>query len=330
MSTSLTDSLGRSVSYLRLSVTDRCDLRCLYCMPRRMRFLPKRDLLTFEELHTLCQVFIERGVRKLRLTGGEPLVRHGIMDFMASLTPYVQNGSLHELTMTTNATRLKHFAYQLADCGIKRINISLDTRDPIMFRYLTRGGDLNVVLEGIETARAAGLAVKINTVALRELNEKELPELIAWAHADGMALTLIETMPLGEVDGASRLDHYLPLGEVRQKLAQRWSLQDLSITSGGPARYVSVKETGGRLGFITPLTQNFCASCNRVRVTCTGRLYACLGGEDFVDLREPLRQGVALSPFLEKALREKPERHNFTPETLHQPTLKRHMSVTGG
>ena len=330
MSCALTDSFGRSVSYLRLSVTDRCDLRCFYCMPQRMRFLPKRELLTFEELKTVCDVFIKRGVRKLRLTGGEPLVRRGILEFIASLRPYLQDGFLHELTMTTNATRLKDFAPQLRECGITRINVSLDTRDANLFRHLTRGGDLDVVLQGIHAARAAGLDIKINTVALRNFNEQEIPELIAWAHENGMALTLIETMPLGEVEGASRLEHYLPLSEVHAKLSQRWTLEKLSETSGGPARYVSVKETGGKLGFITPLSDNFCATCNRVRVTCTGRLYACLGGENFVDLREPLRQGMDVSPFLDKALSAKPKKHDFTLATLRRPTLRRHMSVTGG
>ena len=284
----LIDPFGRRLTYLRLSVTDRCDLRCRYCMAEHMVFLPRKDLLTLEELDRVSTAFIRRGVRKLRITGGEPLVRRGVMDLFRSLSRHIGNGLLDELTLTTNGTQLARYAPRLVDCGVRRINVSVDTRNPDAFRRLTRGGDLATVLSGIEKARAAGLSVKINTVALRGINEFELADLIAWAHGSDMDMTLIETMPLGEVD-ADRTEHYLPLSEVRERLQSRWTLLDIPERTGGPARYVRVAETGGKLGFITPLTHNFCEGCNRVRLTCTGTLFMCLGREAAVDLRSVLR-----------------------------------------
>src|SRR5204862_4101842 len=283
----LIDPFQRAITYLRVSVTDRCDFRCVYCMSENMSFLSKQDLLTLEELDRLCSAFIERGVRKLRLTGGEPLVRRGIMTLVRSLSRHIGDG-LDELTLTTNGSQLPKYAAELADCGVKRINVSLDTLDTDKFRAITRWGELDKVLAGIDAAQAAGLAVKINAVALKGVNEDEFPALLRWAHGRGMELTLIEVMPLGDV-GEGRLDQYLPLSIVRARLAERFTLHELDYRSGGPARYVKVAETGGRLGFITPLTHNFCESCNRVRVTCTGTLYMCLGQEDAADLRSPLR-----------------------------------------
>src|SRR6516165_3404930 len=288
LSDPMTDPFGRSISYLRVSVTDRCDLRCFYCMSEDMTFLPKIDLLTLEELDRLCSAFIARGVRKLRLTGGEPLVRRGIMTLFATLSRHLSAGRLDELTLTTNGSQLAKYAAELAAHGVRRINVSLDTLDPDKFRTITRWGALNDVLAGIDAAQTAGLKIKINAVALKGVNEDELPELMTWAHCRGMDLTLIEVMPLGEI-GEGRLDQYLPLSLVRARLSERYSLEDLNYRTGGPARYVRVAETGGRLGFITPLTHNFCESCNRVRVTCTGTLYMCLGQEDAADLRAPLR-----------------------------------------
>jgi len=329
----LIDPFGRTISYLRVSVTDRCDFRCDYCMAENMAFLPKQDLLTLEELDRLCSAFVAKGVRKLRLTGGEPLVRKSIMTLVASLSRHLAAGALDELTLTTNGSQLPKYATELAAHGVKRINVSLDTLDPDKFRDITRWGELDKVLAGIDAAQAAGLKVKINAVALKGVNEDELPALIAWAHGGGMELTVIEVMPLGDI-GESRLDQYLPLSLVRARLAERFTLEDIDYRTGGPARYVRVKETGGRLGFITPLTHNFCESCNRVRVTCTGTLYMCLGQNDAADLRTPLRASEsndALYAAIDEAITRKPKGHDFVIDRRHQrPALGRHMSVTGG
>jgi len=329
----LIDPFGRAITYLRVSVTDRCDFRCIYCMSEHMTFLPKADLLTLEELDRLCSAFIARGVRKLRLTGGEPLVRRGVMTLFAALSRHLSTGALEELTLTTNGSQLPKYARELAGYGVRRINVSLDTLDADKFRAITRWGELDKVLAGIDAAQAAGLKVKINAVALKGVNEDEFGSLIEWAHGRGMDLTLIEVMPLGDV-GEGRLDQYLPLSIVRARLAERFTLADLDYRTGGPARYVSVAETGGRLGFITPLTHNFCESCNRVRVTCTGTLYMCLGQEDAADLRTPLRASEGnelLHAAIEEAIARKPKGHDFIIDRRHQrPALSRHMSVTGG
>jgi len=329
----LVDPFGREISYLRVSVTDRCDFRCVYCMAEHMSFLPKADLLTLEELDRLCSAFIARGVRKLRLTGGEPLVRRGIMTLFATLSRHLSPGALEERTLTTNGSQLAKHAAELAAHGVRRINVSLDTLDPDKFRAITRWGNLDNVLAGIDAAQAAGLKIKINTVALRDVNEDEIPALMQWAHGRGMDLTLIEVMPLGEI-GEGRLDQYLPLSLLRARLAERFSLEALDYRTGGPARYVRVAETGGRLGFITPLTHNFCESCNRVRLTCTGTLYMCLGQEDAADLRKPLRASESndlLHAAIEEAIARKPKGHDFIIDRRHQrPALARHMSVTGG
>jgi len=328
----LIDSFARQISYVRLSVTDRCDLRCAYCMPERMQFLPKSEVLSLEELHLLALAFIARGVRKIRLTGGEPLVRRDVMTLVERLGREI-GGGLDELTLTTNATQLDQHAQRLADAGVRRINISLDTLRPDLFAKLTRRDALAQVLAGIDAADRAGLKVKLNTVALKGLNEDELPSLISWAHGRGFDLTLIEVMPLGEVD-EDRFDHYLPLTAVRDALEQRWTLRESPHTSGGPARYFDVEQTGGRLGFITPLTNNFCAGCNRVRVTATGQIYMCLGQNDSVDLRAALRGAdseAALDAALDRAIRRKPERHDFHIDAPGSaPALARHMSMTGG
>jgi len=333
LSSAMTDPFGRTISYLRVSVTDRCDLRCFYCMSEDMTFLPKADLLTLEELDRLCSAFIAKGVKKLRLTGGEPLVRRNVMTLVRSLSRHLSSGALNELTLTTNGTQLAKHARELADCGVRRINVSLDTLDPKKFREITRWGEIDKVLEGIEAARAAGLAVKINAVALKNLNEDELPDLMRWAHGKNMGLTLIEVMPMGEI-GAGRIDQYLPLSLVRARLAQQFTLTDLAETTGGPARYVSVAETGGKLGFITPMTHNFCESCNRVRITCTGTLHTCLGHEDASDLRKPLRASdddVLLADAIDRAIGLKPKGHDFIIDRRHdRPSVSRHMSVTGG
>src|SRR5437764_137014 len=297
----LIDPFQRAITYLRVSVTDRCDFRCVYCMSENMSFLPKQDLLTLEELDRLCSAFIDRGVRKLRLTGGEPLVRRGIMTLVRALSRHLGD-ELDELTLTTNGSQLPKYARELADCGVKRINVSLDTLDADKFRAITRWGELNKVIAGVDAAQAAGLKVKINAVALKGVNEDEFPQLIEWAHGRGMELTLIEVMPLGDV-GEGRLEQYLPLSIVRARLAERFTLHELDYRTGGPARYVSVAETGGPLGFITPLTHNFCESCNRVRLTCTGTLYMCLGQEDAADLRAPLRASEA-NELVEAAIEE--------------------------
>jgi cyclic pyranopterin phosphate synthase len=329
----LTDPFGRDITYLRVSVTDRCDFRCVYCMAENMTFLPKADLLSLEELDRLCSVFIAKGVRKLRLTGGEPLVRRGIMTLVSSLSRHLAAGTLDELTVTTNGSQLAKHAAELADHGVARINVSLDTLDADKFRAITRWGELARVLEGIDAAQAAGLRIKINAVALKGVNEDELGDLMAWAHGRGMDLTIIEVMPLGDV-GAGRLEQYLPLSMVRARLSERYSLAEIDYRTGGPARYVRVKETGGRLGFITPLTHNFCESCNRVRLTCTGTLFMCLGQEDAADLRAPLRlsgDNGLLTQAIEEAISRKPKGHDFIIDRRHQrPALARHMNVTGG
>ena len=328
----LVDRFARRITYLRLSVTDRCDLRCSYCMPERMTFLPRAEVLTLEELHKVALAFIARGVTKIRLTGGEPLVRRDMMELVRALGRELGNG-LEELTLTTNGTRLAEFADDLRAAGVERVNVSLDTIDRDLFAKLTRRDSLPQVLEGIAAAHAAGLKVKINTVALKGLNQAEIPALVEWAHGQGHAMTLIEVMPLGEVEG-DRFDHYLPLDAVRRDLESRWTLADNDARSGGPARYVDIAETGGRLGFITPLTSNFCAGCNRVRVTATGQLFMCLGGEGQVDLRAALRSDTpeaALEAAFARAMGEKPERHHFeinAPGAV--PALARHMSMTGG
>jgi cyclic pyranopterin phosphate synthase len=331
----MVDPFGRHVSYLRVSVTDRCDLRCVYCMAENMTFLPKKDLLTLEELDRLCTVFISKGVRKLRLTGGEPLVRKNIMWLVKSLSRHLENGALDELTLTTNGTQLPRFAQELYDCGVRRVNISLDTLKPDRFKAITRWGDFNQVMAGIDVAQAAGLKVKINAVALKGEggNEDEIEPMMEWAHGRGMDLTLIETMPLGDIDG-DRTDQYLPLSVVRARLLDRWTLADIPYKTGGPARYVEVKETGGRIGFITPLTHNFCESCNRVRLTCTGTLFMCLGQEDAADLREPLRMSEGnelVEAAIDEAIGRKPKGHDFIIDrTAAKPAVSRHMSMTGG
>jgi len=330
---SMVDPFGRTVSYLRVSVTDRCDFRCVYCMAENMTFLPKKDLLSLEELDRLCTVFVEKGVRKLRLTGGEPLVRKNILWLIRSLSRHLASGALEELTLTTNGSQLPRYAAELADCGVRRINISLDTLDPARFKAVTRWGDLAQVMAGIDAAQKAGIAVKINAVALKGVNEDEIETLMQWAHGRGMDLTLIETMPLGDIDD-DRTDQYLPLSVVRARLLDRWTLEDIPYKTGGPARYVRVAETGGRIGFITPLTHNFCESCNRVRITCTGTLYMCLGQEDAADLRTPLRIGEgneALAAAIDEAITRKPKGHDFVIDRRSaKPALARHMSVTGG
>ena len=328
----LIDGLGRSVSYLRVSVTDRCDLRCVYCMAEHMTFLPKAQVLTLEELDRLATAFVGLGVRKLRLTGGEPLVRKGLMTLVESLSRHLKSGALNELTLTTNGTRLAEFAPALAEHGVRRINVSLDTLKPDLFARLTRGGDVAKVIGGIEAAQGAGLKVKINAVALAHDNAAELPELIQWAHGRGMDMTLIETMPLGEID-EDRTDQFLSLEKVRAELESYWTLRDIPLSTGGPARYVEVAETGGRLGLITPMTHNFCEGCNRVRLTCTGTLHTCLGQEDASDLRAVLRAGASdddLVDAIRAAIDAKPKGHDFHIDRGAAPSVTRHMSTTGG
>ena len=329
----MVDPFGRAVTYLRVSVTDRCDFRCTYCMAENMTFLPKRDLLSLEELERVCSVFISKGVRKLRLTGGEPLVRKNIMHLIEDLGRHLRTGELEELTLTTNGSQLARFASALAACGVRRINVSLDTLDPQKFHAITRWGDFSKVMAGIDAAQEAGLAVKINAVALKGFNDGEIPSIMRWAHGRGMDMTVIETMPMGEID-ADRTDQYLPLSELRERLSRHFTLTDIPYSTGGPARYVSVEETGGRLGFITPLTHNFCESCNRVRLTCTGTLYMCLGQNDAADLRTPLRSSegnAPLSAAIDEAIGRKPKGHDFIIDRRHRrPAVARHMSVTGG
>lgn len=332
-SSGMTDPFGRSITYLRVSVTDRCDLRCFYCMSEDMTFLPKADLLTLEELDRLCSAFIAKGVRKLRLTGGEPLVRRNVMSLVRSLSRHLGTGALDELTLTTNGSLLSRHAQDLADCGVRRINVSMDTLDPAKFREITRWGDLAKVMAGIDAAQQAGIAVKINAVALKNLNEEEIPSLMEWAHARDMALTLIEVMPMGDI-GEGRIDQYVPLSLVRARLAKSYTLTDLPENTGGPARYVRVSETGGKLGFITPMTHNFCEACNRVRITCTGTIHTCLGHEDASDLRKPLRASAdneLLNATIDRAIGLKPKGHDFIIDRRHnRPSVSRHMSVTGG
>ena len=327
------DPFGRAVTYLRVSVTDRCDFRCVYCMAEDMTFLPKREVLSLEELDRLCTAFVDKGVRKLRLTGGEPLVRKNIMSLIRSLSRHIDSGALEELTVTTNGSQLSKLAGELYDCGIRRINVSLDTLDDQKFKSITRWGDLRKVLNGIDTAKQSGLQVKINMVALKGVNEHEIIPMMQWCHSHGHDLTLIETMPLGDIDG-DRTDQYLPLSIVRSRLAEDFTLNDIPLKTGGPARYVEVEETGGRMGFITPMTHNFCESCNRVRVTCTGQLYMCLGQDDMADLRAPLRASEGnelLNAAIDEAIGRKPKGHDFVIDRrTKQPAVSRHMSVTGG
>jgi len=328
----LTDAFGRTVSYLRVSVTDRCDLRCVYCMSEHMTFLPKAEVLTLEEIDRIASAFVALGTRKLRLTGGEPLMRKGFLTLVEGLSRHLRSGALSELTLTTNGTRLAEFAGDLARLGVKRINVSVDTLNPDLFRRLTRGGDLAKVLGGIDAAQAAGLKVKVNAVALAHDNAGEIPALVQWAHGRGCDLTLIETMPLGEVD-ADRTDQYLSLETVRRELESFWTLREIPLSTGGPARYVEVAETGGRLGFITPLSHNFCEACNRVRLTCTGTLHTCLGREDAADLRAVVRAGAddaALVAAIRAAVDAKPKGHDFQIVRGAAPAVARHMSTTGG
>ena len=329
----MVDPFGRHVTYLRVSVTDRCDFRCVYCMAENMTFLPRVDLLTLEELDRLCAAFIAKGVRKLRLTGGEPLVRKNIMWLFRALSRHLASGALDELTVTTNGSQLSKYASELGAAGVRRINISLDTLDPAKFRVITRWGDFNKVMDGIRAAQKAGLKIKINMVALKDVNAGEIEEMLRWCHGEGLDLTLIETMPLGEIDD-DRTGQYLPLPLVRAQLAERLTLEDIPYRTGGPARYVRVRETGGRLGFITPLTHNFCESCNRVRVTCTGTLYMCLGKDDAADLRGPLRASPSdeiLNAAIDEAIGRKPKGHDFViGRRAQQPAVARHMSMTGG
>jgi len=330
---SMIDPFGREVSYLRVSVTDRCDFRCVYCMAEDMTFLPKKEVLTLEELDRLCSAFIEKGVRKLRLTGGEPLVRKNIMSLIRSLSRHLDTGDLEELTITTNGSQLAKLSHELYDCGVRRINVSLDTLDAQRFKAITRWGDLGKVMDGMRVAQEAGLKLKINMVALKGVNEQEIIPMMEWAHDNGHDLTLIETMPLGEIDG-DRTDQYLPLSLVRARLGEQFTLEDIPYKTGGPARYMSVKETGGRMGFITPMTHNFCETCNRVRITCTGMLYMCLGQDDSADLRAPLRASEGnelLSAAIDEAIGRKPKGHDFVIDRrTRQPAVTRHMSVTGG
>ncbi|MFC6199743.1 GTP 3',8-cyclase MoaA [Ponticaulis profundi] len=331
----LTDQFGRRISYLRLSVTDRCDLRCTYCMSEKMSFLPKSEVLSETELFTVARAFVARGVHKIRITGGEPLVRKDIMSLFERLSTLRAMG-LDELTLTTNATLLDRYASQLYDCGVRRVNISLDSINPQTFRTISRRDQLGTVMKGILAAQQAGLSVKLNMVVMKGRNDLEVPELVQWAHSRGIEVTLIEVMPMGET-GESRFDQYVPLTDIRDRLEEIWTLEDEIPRDalGGPARYVRIRETGGRLGFITPLTNNFCAGCNRVRVTCTGRIYMCLGQEDHVDLRAALRSSddpfEALNLALDKAMLRKPEGHDFEiGRGQREEAVARHMSVTGG
>ena len=326
------DPFGRHVSYLRVSVTDRCDLRCVYCMAEDMAFLPKAEVLTLEELERLCGAFVRKGVRKIRLTGGEPLVRRNVMSLIGGLGQLVRQGALDELTLTTNGTQLAKHADGLAAAGIRRINVSLDTLDPAKFAAVTRWGKLEQVLEGMMAAKAAGLHIKVNAVALKGVNEDEYDRMVEWCGGHGFDLCLIETMPMGEVH-ADRTEQYLPLSTVRARLEKRWTLVDSDYRTGGPARYATVAETGHRVGFITPMTHNFCETCNRVRITCTGTLYMCLGQEDAVDLRAPLRASESdhlLDQAIDAAIANKPKGHDFIIDRGARPAVGRHMSVTGG
>jgi len=327
------DPFGRHISYLRVSVTDRCDFRCVYCMAEDMTFLPKAEVLSLEELDRLCSAFVRKGVKKLRLTGGEPLVRRNILSLVRSLGRHLKTGALDELTLTTNGSQLGRYAEDLVGAGMRRINVSVDTLDEAKFKTITRWGRLPQVLEGLAAAKAAGLQVKINAVALKGVNDDEFDRLIGWCGEQGFDLTLIETMPLGDIDG-DRTQQYLPLSLVRADLMRNWTLEEIDYRTGGPARYMRVKETGGRIGFITPLTHNFCESCNRVRLTCTGKLYMCLGQDDDADLRTPLRASESdqlLDAAIDEAIGRKPKGHDFIIDRRHnKPAVARHMSVTGG
>jgi len=329
----LVDPFGRMVSYLRVSVTDRCDLRCVYCMSENMTFLPRKDLLSLEELDRLCTVFVEKGVKRLRLTGGEPLVRRGIMGFIENFSRHLASGALEELTLTTNGTQLAKYADQLAGYGVKRLNVSLDTLDAERFKHITRWGDLGKVLGGIEAAQKAGLQIKINMVAVKGFNDSEIIPMMNWCHDQGMDLTMIETMPLGVIE-QDRNDQYISVSEISKMLREQYTLTDIPYKTGGPARYVKVEETGGRLGFITPMSHNFCESCNRVRLTCTGTLYMCLGKDDAADLRAPLRQSESnelVSAAIDEAITRKPKGHDFIIDREQTgPAVMRHMSTTGG
>jgi len=322
------------VTYLRVSVTDRCDFRCVYCMAEDMTFLPKAELLTLEEMDRVCSAFVRLGVRKLRLTGGEPLVRKNVMSLIRNLSRHLKSGALDELTLTTNGSQLGKYAAELADCGVKRVNVSVDTLDPAKFTKITRWGKLDKVMDGIGAAKAAGLQVKINAVALKDVNDGEFDSMIEWCGREGHDLTFIEVMPMGEVGEGARLEQYLPLSVVRANLAKKWTLDEIDYRTGGPARYVRVRETGGRVGFITPLTHNFCESCNRVRLTCTGMLYMCLGQNDDADLRAPVRASEAddmLEAAIHGAIGRKPKGHDFIIDRRHTTAaVPRHMSVTGG
>ena len=328
------DPFGRDISYLRVSVTDRCDFRCTYCMSEDMTFLPKKDVLSLEELERLCGVFVKLGVKKLRLTGGEPLVRKNIMSLIRNLGQHIDTGDLEELTLTTNGTQLHKYAEELFDCGVKRVNVSIDTLDPEKFTEITRWGKLENVLRGIEAAANSGLKIKLNAVALRGTNDKELPNMVRWAGEQGFDITIIEVMPMGDIGAENRVSQYLPLSMVRSSLSEHFTLRDIDYKTGGPARYVEVEETGTKIGFITPLTHNFCESCNRVRLTCTGTLYMCLGQEDAADLKTPLRNSEgdnALITAIREAISRKPKGHDFIIDRRQKSSpVPRHMSVTGG
>ena len=332
--TQMIDPFARHISYLRVSVTDRCDFRCVYCMAEDMSFLPKAEILSLEELDRLCSAFVRKGVKKLRLTGGEPLVRRNIMSLVRSLGRHLDSGALNELTLTTNGSQLARYADELKAAGVKRINVSLDTLDPEKFTAITRWGKLDQVLGGLEAAKRAGLQVKINTVALKGVNDDEFDRLIGWCGEQGFDLTLIEVMPMGDIGGEARIDQYLPLSLVRGQLQRHWTLEESDYATGGPARYYDVRETGRRIGLITPMTHNFCESCNRVRLTCTGTLYMCLGQHDSADLRTPLRASESdtlLDAAIDEAIARKPKGHDFIIDRRHaKPAVSRHMSVTGG
>ena len=326
------DPFGRSITYLRVSVTDRCDFRCVYCMAESMTFLPKKDLLTLEELDRLCGAFIRKGTRKIRITGGEPLVRRGVIGLVRALGRHLVSGALEELTVTTNGSQLPRLAGELRAAGVRRVNVSMDSLDAEKFRRITRWGRLEQVMAGLAAAEAAGLRVKINTVALKGVNEDEILDMAAWCGARGFDLTFIEAMPMGDIDG-ERMDHYLPVTEVRRTLESRYRLQDTPESTGGPARYARVDGTGQRIGFITPHTHNFCELCNRVRLTCTGTLYMCLGQTDKADLRAPLRASPDDAPLeaaIDEAIGRKPKGHDFVMARGRAPAVDRHMSVTGG
>lgn len=328
----LVDPFGRAISYVRVSVTDRCDFRCVYCMSEDMNFLPKRDILSLEELDRLCSAFVRLGSRRLRITGGEPLVRRNVMSLFKSLGRHLASGALDEITLTTNGSQLQRFAHELADCGVKRVNVSLDTLDPAKFSAVTRWGRHEAVMAGIDAAVGAGLKVKINAVALKGFNDDEAETLVNWAHGRGFDLTFIEVMPLGAME-ADRADQFMPLSDLKARLEESLTLTPSAYATGGPARYFDIAETGGRLGFITPLSHNFCETCNRVRVTCTGALYMCLGQEDSADLREPLRRSESDAPLIaaiRAAIERKPQGHDFVIARAAKPAVGRHMSATGG